>query len=240
VAIQKAPPSTAELIALGAPIVLRDGSRIRLRQGHRSDKALLLRGFARLSPESRHRRFLGATPKMSGETVRYLTEIDHHDHEAIAALDEETGDGIGIARYIRDPARPDVAEAAVTVIDDWQAKGVGTLWSRSPGSAISQLPRRLRSTRTVEGLIDPAPLARCPCSSSFAVAAVRCATTRILASELTANDAPSREWRVDQRNSRTADEDNYRCGSATGQGRSQSLIPVPRSGVDSHDHKKPR
>jgi GNAT superfamily N-acetyltransferase len=127
VAIQKAPPSTAELIALGAPIVLRDGSRIRLRQGHRSDKALLLRGFARLSPESRHRRFLGATPKMSGETVRYLTEIDHHDHEAIAALDEETGDGIGIARYIRDPARPDVAEAAVTVIDDWQAKGVGTL-----------------------------------------------------------------------------------------------------------------
>jgi GNAT superfamily N-acetyltransferase len=127
VAIQKAPPSTAELIALGAPIVLRDGSRIRLRQGHRSDKALLLRGFARLSPESRHRRFLGAMPKMSGETVRYLTEIDHHDHEAIAALDEETGDGIGIARYIRDPARPDVAEAAVTVIDDWQAKGVGRL-----------------------------------------------------------------------------------------------------------------
>jgi hypothetical protein len=106
VAIQKAPPSTAELIALGAPIVLRDGSRIRLRQGHRSDKALLLRGFARLSPESRHRRFLGATPKMSGETVRYLTEIDHHDHEAIAALDEETGDGIGIARYHPRPRAP--------------------------------------------------------------------------------------------------------------------------------------
>jgi hypothetical protein len=38
--------------------------------------------------------------------VRYLTEIDHHDHEAIAALDANTGEGIGVARYVRNPARP--------------------------------------------------------------------------------------------------------------------------------------
>ena len=120
-------PSTGELVALGAPIVLRDGSRVRLRQGHSSDKELLLRGFERLSPESRYRRFLAATPELSEETVRYLTDVDHHDHEAIAALDEKTGEGIGVARYVRDPERRDVAEVAVTVIDDWQGKGVGTL-----------------------------------------------------------------------------------------------------------------
>jgi GNAT superfamily N-acetyltransferase len=120
-------PSTGELVALGAPIVLRDGSRVRLRQGHSSDKELLLRGFERLSPESRYRRFLAATPELREGTVRYLTEIDHHDHEAIAALDEKTGEGIGVARYVRDPQRRDVAEVAVTVIDDWQGKGVGTL-----------------------------------------------------------------------------------------------------------------
>ena len=119
-------PSTGELVSLGAPIVLRDGSRVRLRQGHSSDKELLLRGFERLSPESRYRRFLAAMPELSEERVRYLTEIDHHDHEAIAAVDEQTGDGIGVARYIRDPHRRDVAEVAVTVIDDWQGKGVGT------------------------------------------------------------------------------------------------------------------
>jgi GNAT superfamily N-acetyltransferase len=120
-------PSTGEVVALGAPIVLRDGSRIRLRQGHSSDKQLLLRGFERLSPESRYRRFLAAMPELSEEKVRYLTEIDHHDHEAIIALDERTGEGIGVARYIRDPERRDAAEVAVTVIDDWQGRGLGTL-----------------------------------------------------------------------------------------------------------------
>jgi len=120
-------PSSDELVALGAPIVLRDGSRVRLRQGHSADKELLLRGFKRLSPESRYRRFLTGRPELNEAMVRYLTEIDHHDHEAIAALDEKTGEGIGVARYVRDPQRRDAAEVAVTVIDERQGKGVGTL-----------------------------------------------------------------------------------------------------------------
>ena len=119
-------PSTDEFVAFGAPVVLRDGSRVRLRQGHSSDRQLLLRGFERLSPDSRYRRFLAAMPKLSEEMVRYLTEIDHRDHEAIAALDERTGEGIGVARYVRNPQRRDVAEVAVTVIDGWQGKGLGT------------------------------------------------------------------------------------------------------------------
>ena len=43
-------PSTNELVILGAPVALRDGSHVRVRQGHGSDKELLLRGFERLSP----------------------------------------------------------------------------------------------------------------------------------------------------------------------------------------------
>jgi nucleotide-binding universal stress UspA family protein len=42
--------------------------------------------------------------------------------EAIIALNEDTGEGLGVARYVRSPERPDVAEVAVTVIDDWQAR----------------------------------------------------------------------------------------------------------------------
>jgi GNAT superfamily N-acetyltransferase len=120
-------PSTNELVSFGAPVTLRDGSHVRVRQGHRSDRDLLLRGFERLSPESRYRRFLAPMPELTEGMVRYLAEIDHHDHEALIALDEETGEGIGVARYVRDQDRPEVAEVAVTVIDDWQGRGLGTL-----------------------------------------------------------------------------------------------------------------
>ena len=120
-------PSTNELVTRGAPIALRDGSSVRIRQGHRADRDLLLRGFKRLSPESRYRRFLAPMPELSEPMVRYLTEIDHHNHEAMIALDEQSGEGIGVARYVRNPDRPEVAELAVTVIDDWQQRGVGTL-----------------------------------------------------------------------------------------------------------------
>jgi GNAT superfamily N-acetyltransferase len=120
-------PSTNELVAIGAPITLRDGSHVRIRQGHHTDRELLRRGFERLSAESRYRRFLAPMKELTESTVRYLTEIDHHDHEAMIALDEQTGEGIGVARYVRDPDHPDVAEVAVTVIDDWQGRGLGTL-----------------------------------------------------------------------------------------------------------------
>ncbi len=121
-------PSTDELRLWGAPVQLRDGSRVRLRPGRSgADRDLLLKGFERLSPESRYRRFLMPTPELSPDMVRYLTEVDHHDHEAIIATDEANREGLGVARYVRDPERPDTAEVAVTVIDDWQGKGLGTL-----------------------------------------------------------------------------------------------------------------
>ena len=163
-------PSTSELLALGASVVLRDGSRVRLRPGHRSDRELLLRGFERLSPESRYRRFLAAMPELSEEVVRYLTEVDHHDHEAIAALDEQTGEGVGVARYVRDPQRPDVAEFAVTVIDDWQEKGLGTLLlevlgARARAAGISSFTAlMLASNQEMMDVLD----ALAECGSSIA------------------------------------------------------------------------
>jgi GNAT superfamily N-acetyltransferase len=119
-----ATPPSVQIVQIGAPIELRDGSRVHIRQLRDSDRQLLLRGFRRLTPESRYRRFLAPTPTLS---VRYLVEIDHRNHEALIALDEQHNEGVGVARYVRDPARPDAAEVAVTVVDDWQGRGLGTL-----------------------------------------------------------------------------------------------------------------
>jgi hypothetical protein len=47
--------------------------------------------------------------ELSKPLIRYLTEIDHHDHEAMIALDEQTGAGIGVACYVRDSNLPEVA-----------------------------------------------------------------------------------------------------------------------------------
>ena len=88
-------PSTSELVALGAAIELRDGSRVRVRQGRPADRGLLLRGFQRLSDESRYRRFLAPMPELSEGMVRHLTEVDHHDHEAIIASTKTPATDLG-------------------------------------------------------------------------------------------------------------------------------------------------
>ena len=62
---------------------------------------------------------------LSAAELRYLTEVDHHDHEAIGALSPAEGRGVGIARYIRDADDPRAAEIAVTIADDWQGRGLG-------------------------------------------------------------------------------------------------------------------
>jgi RimJ/RimL family protein N-acetyltransferase len=63
--------------------------------------------------------------ELSESQLTYLTEVDHHDHEALVAFTED-GELVGVARFVRVADEPDAAEAAVTVGDDWQGRGLGT------------------------------------------------------------------------------------------------------------------
>lgn len=105
---------------------MRDGARVTLRPITSDDKDRLREAFERLGEESRYRRFFSPMPALSPATLRYLTEIDHHDHEALVAQDASTGEGLGVARYVRAHDAPrHEAEAAITVVDDWQGRGLG-------------------------------------------------------------------------------------------------------------------
>jgi hypothetical protein len=55
--------------------------------------------------------------------LRYLTSIDHHNHEALVAMSLFDGRGLEVARYVRSAEDPRVAEVAVTVVDERTAEG---------------------------------------------------------------------------------------------------------------------
>src|SRR5690349_19736294 len=77
-----------------------------------ADGARLAAAFARLSEDTRRRRFHGLARRLGERDVDRLTRIDHHHHEALAAIAPGSGEIIGVARYIALEADPGAAEVA--------------------------------------------------------------------------------------------------------------------------------
>jgi acetyltransferase len=117
-------------------VTLRDGTVIVVRPIEPEDRQALAEGFERLSPEARYRRFFSPISRLSERQLDYLTRVDHHDHEALVADDEE-GRLVGVARYVR--TGPGEAEPAMVVADDWHGRGVaGTLLTRLVQRALDE------------------------------------------------------------------------------------------------------
>jgi GNAT superfamily N-acetyltransferase len=115
---------------------LRDGTVVTLRAIRASDAPELAAGFSELSRSSRRQRFLGGMATLGDEMLHYLTEVDGKDHVALVATapDQDQGGrprGLGVARFIRDPADPTIAEPAITVRDEDQGRGVGSLLAQA-------------------------------------------------------------------------------------------------------------
>jgi GNAT superfamily N-acetyltransferase len=105
---------------------LRSGDEVLIRPIRPDDNPGLLQAVQRLNPDSRYRRFFSPTPSLTAAQLRYLTEVDHHMHEALLAIDPQTRDGLGVARFVRSPDDPTMAEVAVAVADDWHRRGLAT------------------------------------------------------------------------------------------------------------------
>jgi len=115
---------------------LRDASEVQLRPVEPGDRDAIRHGFDQLGAESRYKRFLSPVARLTDAQLEYLTDVDHHDHEALVALAD--GVGVGVARFVRLEPGSQRAEVAVAVVDDWQGRGLGT-------QLLDRLSRRARS-----------------------------------------------------------------------------------------------
>lgn len=138
----------------GLALSLDDGS-LRLADGRHvtfgrltpRSRPLIEAAMARLSPQSSRRRFFTVRHRLSDRELDDLTGPEQPGRLAIGAaarLPDGRVEGVGIARLVRTPAEPDAAEAAVTVIDDYQNLGIGRrLLQRLGREALRRGFRRL-------------------------------------------------------------------------------------------------
>ncbi len=116
---------------------LADGTRLLVRLCRSEEahcdkdcvKAGINSALQHTSARTRQLRFAGGVNTLSDSQLDYLADLDNRDRLAWCAL--EAGDdvhtGAGIARYMRLPDEPDVAEFAITIVDAYQGRGLGKI-----------------------------------------------------------------------------------------------------------------
>jgi acetyl coenzyme A synthetase (ADP forming)-like protein len=116
-------------------VILRDGLTLRLRSPGPDDAEELLEFFRALSPRSLYQRFHGI-PSIRPELVERLLDPDWIERGALLGTfaDGDREQVVAVASYerLRDPS---VAEAAFSVADEFQRRGIGT-------RLLEQLARR--------------------------------------------------------------------------------------------------
>lgn len=106
---------------------LRDGRHVLIRPLEQSDREREYAFIKRLSPESRHMRFLAEIKEPDRAMLDQLMNTDGKQRMAYIALVHENGKliEVGISRYAATAEQE--CECAVTVADEWQHLGLGTL-----------------------------------------------------------------------------------------------------------------
>jgi len=130
---------------------LRDGTPVRVRPLVAADRGPLLAGFRALSSRSRYSRFLTGTGEAQYERMLpvLLDGVDQRSHVALVLSTEDQP--IGVGRLRRSATDAGVADLAVTVLDDWQGRGAGTVLAREV-LARADWVREIRTVVTADNV----------------------------------------------------------------------------------------
>jgi RimJ/RimL family protein N-acetyltransferase len=128
------------------PIIrLQDGTSLLLRLMTPDDREAVVEAFRRLSPDSRYYRLWSSQQMLPDSLLNRFLNAEPGRHETWAALDPEMpqAPGSGGGSFWRSDAEPRHAEISLTVADERQRSGVGTvllavLWLRAVNAGIGE------------------------------------------------------------------------------------------------------
>ena len=108
-------------------VTLKDQSEVFLRPIKPSDEPMMKEMFYSFSERTRYLRFHGPMKSFPHERLQVFCNVDYKEEMAFIVVVGDPGeeDVIAVARYLHDQS-DNSAEAAFTVRDDWQNKGLGT------------------------------------------------------------------------------------------------------------------
>lgn len=132
-------PSHIELSSKGGPVFARPISI--------QDREELLTAFHEASPETIYQRFFVPLQDLSEEQITYLIDVDQQKHVAWALfrIDGDRIKGVAAGRFVKLAEEKDVAEFSLTVREEYQKNGYGTLML----SLLLKLAREHRLTHLI-------------------------------------------------------------------------------------------
>lgn len=131
---------------------LNDGAMAFIRPVRPDDEHLYGPFFARVSPEDLRLRFFAPMKQFSHAFIARLTQLDYARAMAFIALDDVSGEMLGVARLHAD-ANYEVAEYAVLVRSDLKGRGLGwllmqTIIDYARGEGLRRLEGQVLSENT--------------------------------------------------------------------------------------------